>query len=306
MYSKKILKIVFSLVIVFCILFLGNYKVNAQYTIADSGFDSSYDSGGSSSSWSSSSSSSSSWSSSSSDYGSRSSSSSSGSSDPVSVFIMFAFIIGMILWSIFSNNRGYKPPQRPLHDDSMNEAEVERKIKQYIPDFDKAKFLRDGFNTYLAVQSAWMNFKLEEVRSQLTDELFNMYQSQLDTLEVKGEQNIMKDFKLNRSYLKGVNVQNDNIAINAGFVVEFYDYIIEQSSGKVLRGSDKQKIRITYDMKFRKTLNKDKVALKCPNCGADMKHINGYGVCEYCRTKIVTENQEWVLTDKKSINQIRL
>ncbi|MBR3133462.1 MAG: TIM44-like domain-containing protein [Clostridia bacterium] len=304
MNRKILVEIIFSLVLFCCILFLRDYRVNAEYTIADSGFDSSYDSGGSSWSSSSSSSSSSSWSSSRSDYGSSSGSSYSGESDPVSVIIMFAFIIGIIIFAIKSNG-GYQIPTRPLHD-NINEAEVERKIKQYIPDFDKAKFLRDGFNTYLAVQSAWMNFKLEDVRNQITDELFNMYQSQLDTLEVKGEQNIMKDFKLNKSYLKGVNVQNDNIAINAGFVVEFYDYIIEQSSGKVLRGSDKNKIRITYDMKFRKTLNQDKVALKCPNCGADMKHINGYGVCEYCRTKIVTENQEWVLTDKKSINQIRL
>ena len=53
-----------------------------------------------------------------------------------------------------------------------------------------------------------MNFKLDDVKDVITDEIYNMYDSQLSTLEVKGEKNIMKDFKLVKSYLKDVNVQN--------------------------------------------------------------------------------------------------
>lgn len=297
-YKKSILKIVILAVVAFCIFSIRSNKVLAFATIADSGFDSSYDSGGGGS-----------WSSGGSDYSyssSDSSYSSSGSSGEMSdsaAVLLLLFIIGVIIYGALSNRKTYTPkPTMTM----PNQDEIEKKIKQYIPDFDKAKFLEDGYQIYLDIQDAWMNFKLDDVKGKLTDELFNMYQSQLDTLEVKGEQNIMKDFKLNKSYLKDVLVQNENIAIKAVFVVDFYDYIINQGTGKVLRGSDKQKIRITYEMMFRKTLNKDNVTLKCPNCGGDMTHINGYGVCQYCRTKIVTENQEWVLTDKKSINQIRL
>ena len=147
-----------------------------------------------------------------------------------------------------------------------------------------------------------MNFKLEDVRDIITDELYSMYESQLSTLEVKGEQNIMKDFVLKGSFLKDVTNQNDTITITTGYIIEFYDYIAEQATGKVLRGTSNRKVRITYEMKFRQTLDESKKVTKCPNCGADIE-MNTSGICEYCHNKLVTENTKWVLTEKKTMNQ---
>ena len=302
--KKKKLLICLLLVVIFNALIC--CRVKATDTIADSGFGSSYSGGGSSHS----SSHSSSYSSSHSSSGSSGSSKSWSEMTPlertvnviVGVFSMTfvgGFYIAIII--IVLKNRS-----KTLVVTEQQKIETENKIKQYIPDFDKDKFLADGYQIYLDVQDAWMNFKLEDVKDKITDEMFNMYESQLATLEVKGQQNVMKDFHLRSSYLKGVNVQNDNIAINAVFVVDFYDYIIEQATGKVVRGTDKSKLLITYEMEFRKTLNKENVKIKCPNCGAELDKLNGFGECEFCRTKIVTENQEWVLTNKKTVSQINL
>ena len=286
--TKKILLII-SLISIFSMIYTIPYE---RPTFADSGFSTSYDSGGSS--WSSGSSSS--WSSSSSSW--------SGDSDGefsiegivfTVVIIAIAYII-VSLTERYSKNKNIKPPV------NIDDHAIVDKIKTYIPDFDKYQFLGEGYNIYCDIQKAWMDFKLEDVRDIITDELYAMYESQLSTLEVKGEQNVMKDFVLKRSFLKDAVVQNDTITITTGYIIEFYDYIAEKETGKVLRGTDKRKMRVTYEMKFRKSLNESKKVDKCPNCGAEID-MNSAGICKYCQTKLVTENTKWVLTEKTTKNQ---
>ncbi len=184
----------------------------------------------------------------------------------------------------------------------VSDLEIKKLIKQYIPDFDKVKFLKETYKIYCDVQVAWMNFKIEDVRDVITDELFSMYESQLATLQVKGEQNIMKDFTLKNVYLSDVAKQNDTVTITAIYVIDFYDYIINSATRAVMRGSDKYKMSVKYQMKFRQTLDESKKVTKCPNCGADIE-MNTSGICSYCRAKLVTENTKWVLTDKVVLSQ---
>lgn len=296
---NRLIKLIAIVGISFMLIF-SNSIINKKVVIADSGFDSSYDSGGSD--WGGSSD----WGSSSSDWGSSSYYGGSGgggggAADTVISIIIFIIIIAIILGA---SSKSKPTPQMPTIN--TNDAEVENRIKQYIPNFDKAKFLEDGYGIYLAVQNAWMNFKLEDVKDVITDEMFNMYETQLATLEVKNQQNIMDGFVKQKACLKDVVKQNDNITITAYYVVDFYDYIIDRNTKNVLRGSKSNKIRITYEMKFRKTLNTKSVVENCPNCGAKLEGMNGAGTCKYCGSKIVYENAKWVLTDKKNVGQIRL
>ena len=266
--------------------------VDEKPTFADSGFSTSHSSGGSHSSSHSSSRSS-----------SRSSSSGSSSSGSVSTsvdIVVFTIIIFTFLMIIATTSAKQKNKQIPK--ENIDESAVENEIKKSIPNFDKYAFLKEGFNIYCDIQNAWMNFKLEDVKDVITDELYNMYESQLATLEVKGEQNIMKDITLRRSYLRGVVKQNDNITIEAGYVIEMYDYIVDQQSGKLVRGESNRKMRVTYSMKFRKTLDENAKVEHCPNCGAKIE-MNSSGTCEYCGSKIVADNTKWVLTEKKALNQ---
>lgn len=298
-FSIAKLLVVISLSI--CILFVGA-ALRKNVVFADSGFDSSYDGGGSSYSGGS-------------DYGSSYSGSdyygSSGSYDGegggFSAFITVAIVIIIIIYCLSKGSGSNVSTVAPAtFKANVNDEDVVNRIKSFIPNFDKNTFLQEGYQIYLDVQDAWMNFKLEDVRGKISDEMFNMYQSQLTTMEVKGEQNIMRGFTRQAAYLKDVVKQNDNITITATYVVDFYDYIVDKATGRVLRGTAGSKIRITYDMKFRKTLDASQVVDHCPNCGAKIENINGSGVCEYCGSKVVSENAKWILTDKKNIGQTRL
>lgn len=260
-----------------------------RITYADSGFDSSY-SGGSSSS-----------------HSSRRSSSSGGFSDsessgthvdyprlPLGIEIIL-FIspipISLIIFIIM--------------DRRENPRISARKIKKIIPDFDEREFLKEGARIYEDVQKAWMDFELEKVRNVITDEMFNMYSSQLETLKVKNEKNIMKDIQVYKGYLTGYQLQNGELTIITRYIVEQYDYIIDVESQEIKRGTDKYKLRMKYELRFKLVTDSSRVLGLCPNCGATLENYNGSGVCQYCGSKIVGDNSRWVLTDKKAISQGR-
>ncbi len=294
---KNIIKKILITLGILCSVILTFTVIYERPTFADSGHSVSHSS--SHSSHSSSHSSSSSRSSSSSSHRSSSSRSSSSSGDPfaamISVIIMITIIV---IWTIIAN-------KKQLHKiviNKNNEDDIENKIKKLIPNFNKQEFLKQGYSIYYDIQMAWMDFKLEDIKDKVTDEIYTMYESQLATLEVKGEQNIMKDIQLKQSCLKDVTNQNGTITIKTNYVIEMYDYIADVNTKKLIRGEDKKKIRILYEMSFRKTLNENEKITHCPNCGAKVE-MNSTGQCEYCGSKLVSENTKWVLTEKKVIEQ---
>lgn len=294
---KNIIKKILITLGILCSVILTFTVIYERPTFTDSGHSVSHSS--SHSSHSSSHSSSSSRRSSSSSSRSSSSRSSSSSGDPfvamISVIIMIAIIV---IWTIMAN-------KKQLHKiviNKNNEDEIENKIKKSIPNFNKQEFLKQGYSIYYDIQMAWMDFKLEDIKDKVTDEIYTMYESQLATLEVKGEQNIMKNIQLKQSCLKDVTNQNGTITIKTNYVIEMYDYIADVNTKKLIRGEDKKKIRILYEMSFRKTLNENEKITHCPNCGAKVE-MNSTGTCEYCGSKLVSENTKWVLTEKKVIEQ---
>lgn len=298
---KNIIKKILITLGILCSVILTFTVIYERPTFADSGHSVSHSSSHSSHSSSHSSSSSRRSSSSSHRSSSSRSSSSSGSSDPLAGIISFAIIVVIIvIWSIIA-----KKATNNLHKiviNKNNEDEIENKIKKLIPNFNKQEFLKQGYSIYYDIQMAWMDFKLEDIKDKVTDEIYTMYESQLATLEVKGEQNIMKDIQLKQSCLKDVTNQNGTITIKTNYVIEMYDYIADVNTKKLIRGEDKKKIRILYEMSFRKTLNEDEKITHCPNCGAKVE-MNSTGTCEYCGSKLVSENTKWVLTEKKVIEQ---
>ena len=311
-FKKIIVKILCMLVITatcFCTISI----IEQRTSFADSGHSTSHHSRSSSGSRSRSSSSSSSRSrsrSSSSSSSSRRSSNSSGSSSsmsPKAAMIMLMCFIGIpLFWIIMvsivssSSRKKYKVN---VTKKEIIRPNVANKIKMIKPDFKEDEFLKEGFNIYKDVQVAWMNFDLKSVRNIITDELFNMYQSQLDVMEASNEQNIMKDMIMRDGYIIDAIVQNGELTIVTQYVIDQYDYVADRTTGKLIRGESKYKMRVEYQMRFRLSVDKDKHITNCPNCGAKLNNFNGAGTCEYCGSKVVSDHSKWVLTEKKVINQ---
>ena len=314
---RKAIKIITVILIIFATSFV--FCELEDKSNADAGYHSSYSGGKSSSSSKSSSSKSSSSKSSSSksrssssSSKSRSSSSSSNSSSGETVSlgesflallvigVMYIFVPAIIIIVVIalSKNKKLKNNNRIV---VTNNEQAINEIKKYIPSFDANKFLLNGYGIFVRIEEAWMNFDLEKVRDCITDEMFNMYESQLTSMEMNGEQNIMKDFRLLNSAITQASKQNNMLQVKARYTVEFYDYIINRNTKAVVRGNSNRKIRMVYEFTFIKDIENKKLD-KCPNCGAEI-NINSAGICEYCNSKLVDDSKDWVMSKKVSLLQ---
>ena len=256
---------------------------------ADSGWDSSYDSGGSSS-----------WDSGSSSWGSSPGFSSSGGNidDLFSVTILILIVVGVVICVVSSfktKNGSAIAPVHPIPPYDIN------KIKQVLPNFDKFAFRMQVFDTYKKIQVAWMDFAYEDLRQYTTDELYNLYHSQLVALQAKKQKNIMKDFEVKSFEIVGMERIENTIALKVRMTVECFDYVVDKEN-KVVRGTDKQKMVYDYEMTFVKGM--DTKVNKCPNCNAPLENVNS-SVCPYCDSVIISNNYDWVLAKKQMMNQYR-
>ena len=184
---------------------------------ADSGWDYDYDIGGSDwgSDWSSSDWDSSSWSSSYDDWDSDYSSSYISGDLSEEYSVLGSFVLGMlifiIIFCIFLDV--YRKMQKADSHRNSRRADLsyyqdlsEDVIKAVDPTINVVEMKQMAFEIYKNIQTAWMNFDEEVIKNNTTDELYNMYSSQLKMLKLKKQKNIMdeitfEDAKIYDSYL---------------------------------------------------------------------------------------------------------
>ena len=260
---------------------------------ADSGWDSSYDSG---SSWSSSDS----WSSSSwdSDYSYGSSSSSGGDLSAGEAFIIAIFLIGgMVVFAILI----LKNTDSSTTNDAYSyykDISLEN-LQKVLPNETLEDLKLKLYQKFKDIQDAWENFNYDALREMCTDELAESYISQLDTLKLKNGKNIMSDFNPIDIKITSAKLDNDLISVVVYANITFYDYVINEKTGEVIRGNKSRKVNNHYLMTF---VVANESITKCPGCGAELK-MNTSGVCEYCRMKIVKNASDFVLSKKTNINR---
>ena len=303
-----------NIIIILCIFMIGIIPYITLKVKADSGFDTSYGGSYGGSSSSSSWGSSSSWSSS--DYSSSSSSHSytthfNGRSSTrtwkqtklnerkriiigttVGITVgTIAFISIMIIYIKTFREENAKSKALAKY---INKNNVSDKIKKDIPDFNEKVFLEERYNDYIKIQEDWMNFNYDGLREKLTDELYNQYEMQLDTLKNKNQKNIMKKFNLYSIKITDYKKQNNQMEISVSLTVSFIDYITEGK--KVVRGNKHKPVIITYNLRFVKNINN---IIKCPNCGAKILESR----CQYCGSTIPNAKANWILSKKQNVRQ---
>lgn len=186
--------------------------------------------------------------------------------------------------------------------DNLPKALSDEEISVLDTNLDLEEFKTTAFNIYKDVQNAWMNFDLESIKNLVSDEIYNMYTMQLDTLKIKGQQNIKSDIELHEFYITNITFENNVETIETIMTVECYDYIVDNNN-KVIRGNKYNKMIYTYKITFTKHTT-DKAIKYCPNCGAKVD-INSTGKCDYCASTIINKETKWIMTKKQMLNQRR-
>lgn len=311
---KKIIKISLVIVILVSITLLSFKYIESIK--ADSGWDSSYDSGGS---WDSGSD----WGDSSwdndydydydydSDYSGGSGSSGSSCDTTgckvgafVAVLIVFGTSFGIPLLIVVLTTRGSKA-LRKRRNEPLNlifKSMEQEAVNKVIPNFDIAEFNFKAYQIFYDVQMAWMDFDYDKLKELLTDELYNNYVMQLDALKLKNHKNTMKGFELIETCLSSLKEENDKYIAEIYLNVKFYDYVENSKTGMILRGTPNRKLNNIYKLTFIRTKDESNNINECPQCRAPVEG-NTTGICEYCKSKLINDNYNWVMSKKEIVRQ---
>ena len=268
--KKKFKSLICILLGVFVLLTTLNVK-------ADSGWDSSYDSGGSS-------------------YSSSSHSSSRGGR--ASELWYVTFIIGIVIVVILIGKDSENSTTTNYHYDDISLEDLQK----YLPDKTFEQLKEDIFDCFVNIQDAWMNFDYGILKETCTDELYNTYVSQLETLKLKNRQNIMYDYQNLDMKITNITSENNVVSLTVYAKIRFYDYVINTKNDKVTRGSKDSLLTNHYLMTFVIKKGNAKSLNNCPSCGAPFNH-NTSGTCEYCGSTIIKESDALVLSKKTTINR---
>ena len=263
-------------IILLCLMLVGVFATTYHMELvgADSGFDSSYDSG----------------------------SSDSGDIDGLFYLIYLCIeypplgivVVTILIILYFSN----KNKAKQVIDKALN-SKLELLDINIFPENKRLEI--EAFNIYKQIQYAWMNFDDEIIRKFTTDEMYNMYLMQLDTLKVKNQKNLMYDIKYIGSSIKNRYEENGQETIVMNMQVSCYDFIIDTKTNKVIRGNSSKLNIYSYELTFVRTKENKDIDI-CPRCGAPVE-ANNSGVCEYCKSTIISNNYTLVMSKKKMLAQ---
>lgn len=206
----------------------------------------------------------------------------------VTLLIPWAFSI--TLASVLKNNL---PSSRIIHNyfspnqyDQQNTKELQEEL----------------FNIYKDVQIAWSNNDMEPVRSVLTDELFNSFTFQLESLIVNKQRNVMEDIVFDKMSIRFIGTVNDIEQLKVVMEVHTKDYIVQTKGKKevVVRGNKNLINDYIYELTFVK--NRVRKLNYCPNCGN--KISKGMSEkCKYCDAILVHETNTYVLSKIQMLSQ---
>lgn len=274
------------IILILCLFLVGVFATTYRISTvgADSGFDSSWDSGGSD--WGSS------------DWGD--SDSSSGGDIFFLIYLIFehpiiALIIIVVVTIMVVKS---KKQQKQIIENALSSKLELLNVDNY-PIEEQLEI--EAFNIYKELQFAWMNFDEEKIRELTTDEMYNMYLMQLDTLKVKNQKNLMYDIKYLGSKIIKKTQDNGQETIVINMQVSCYDFVIDTNTNKVVRGIANKLNYYNYELTFVKTTDNKELDV-CPQCGAPVSGNNS-GVCEYCKSTLISNNYTLVMSKKKLLSQ---
>ena len=204
-------------------------------------------------------------------------------------FVTFFMLVMLIISNTSSNNNKNKTTINYFNENefsSLNTKELQEEL----------------YGIYKDIQEAWSNNDIEPVRNLLTDELFNTYQFQIDSMFATKQRNAMTDFNFVRMSIKNLSIVNGTEELKVVMEVTCRDYMVENKNGKeiVVRGNSNIINDYIYEMTFVRSAIRD--IKYCPNCGAEL--TGGMSSkCQYCNGIIIHGTDKYVLSKKQMLKQ---
>jgi len=255
-----------------------------DYDSGDSGWDSDYDSG-SDSDWSG-----------------------GGSGGNVGSFGIL-FSLGVIVFAIYaifkSSSRYGRQIATQIAGSAVRDhtAQIVPAIQQNDPEFTADRFIAWVKEVFLTLQYAWTTRDWEKVRPFEKEELYKQHEMQLKQYIASGRINVLERININQAYLQKYVRDSEYEYLTVFLQVRMTDYIKDEKTGAVLKGSPNVDSHMKYLYTFMRRngvrtnpASGNISTTNCPNCGAPTR-ITSAGKCEYCNSVITTGDFDWVLSN---------
>ena len=230
----------------------------------------------------------------------------------VIVFIIFIIIIYFDTKNKFNKaNSRLHPRTQPNIQQNIEaeEQDIVNKIRYKDINFNKEEFLSWVRDLYVKLQYAWSDRDWEKIRCFETDQLYEQHSSQIQNYINNHQINKMENVSVNTAKLNSFRQEGDKDILDVVVNVKQIDYVVDEETGRIIKGDKEYKFR-NYKLTFiRKTGVKTKPGeievntKECPNCGAPTQ-ITSSGKCEYCGSIITTGEFNWVLANLEPYNGI--
>ena len=174
--------------------------------------------------------------------------------------------------------------------------------------FDTEAFKEKLSNLYVQCQNAWTDKNMESLRPYLTDAMYAQFDRQLESYRVKHQTNRVERISVLGVELSGWKQAGGKDIIVAELRTRIVDYVVDDNTGTIVRGSDRQEKFMTYEWTLVRTSGQTTGQASgmtgqiCPSCGAHVD-INHTAVCEYCGTVLTTDTFDWVISNIKGLSQ---
>ena len=212
-------------------------------------------------------------------------------------------------------NRGKKakPMQQPRPQGAQRtDRSTLAPIHTYLqldPGFEPEAFKEKLSNLYVQFQNAWQDKNIESLRPYLSDAMYAQMDRQLDVYRQKNQTNHVERISVLGVELAGWKQSPTDDVIIAELRTRIVDYVTDDNTGTIIRGSDRQEKFMTYEWTIIRTRGQQTqqgatgtTGQTCPHCGAHID-INHTAVCEYCGSVLTTDKFDWVVSNIKGISQ---
>jgi len=127
-------------------------------------------------------------------------------------------------------------------------------IQQMDPQFDEARFKDTAMDIFFKIQGAWMNRNLSPVNSLLTDEMRNIFNEEINTLLREQKVNRLENIAVRNVQIVEVWQETGQDFITVLLTANLLDYTTDDSTGKVIAGSNMDPIKFEEYWTFTRTV----------------------------------------------------
>ena len=227
-----------------------------------------------------------------------------------SVFSWPGVILLLVFLYFWNKKKGGNQPSQPAGA-QRTDASTLRNMAEYQqldPQFSEAEFREKLSNLYVRFQNSWQAKNMEDLRPYLTDAMYAQFDRQLDNYRQNHQTNHVERISVLGVTLRGWKQESGKDVIVAELRTRIVDYVTDDNTGQLIRGSRAQEKFMTYEWTLRRTSGMltsqttGTTGQTCPHCGAHID-INHTAVCEYCGSVLTTDTFDWAVSSIKGISQ---